>query len=77
MYSIAHYYGKKKTKRIGRPPGGHTNLDISTKEGSRRKKRKPLFVHKKKHLSTSVDSTPAGSPLVLHILTSFISFNCH
>uniref|UniRef100_A0A8C8H4K2 SLED domain-containing protein n=1 Tax=Oncorhynchus tshawytscha TaxID=74940 RepID=A0A8C8H4K2_ONCTS len=59
-----HYYGKKKTKRIGRPPGGHTNLDISTKEGSRRKKRKPLSVCKKR-LFTSVDSTPACSPLVL------------
>uniref|UniRef100_A0A8C7VAQ9 SLED domain-containing protein n=1 Tax=Oncorhynchus mykiss TaxID=8022 RepID=A0A8C7VAQ9_ONCMY len=57
-----HYYGKKKTKRIGRPPGGHTNLDISTKEGSRRKKRKPLSVCKKR-LFTSVDSTPACSPL--------------
>uniref|UniRef100_A0A8C7CYB5 Scm like with four mbt domains 1 n=1 Tax=Oncorhynchus kisutch TaxID=8019 RepID=A0A8C7CYB5_ONCKI len=57
-----HYYGKKKTKRIGRPPGGHTNLDISTKEGSRRKKRKPLSVCKKR-LFTSVDSTPAWSPL--------------
>lgn len=68
MYSIAHYYGKKKTKRIGRPPGGHTNLDISTKEGSRRKKRKPLSVCKTR-LFTSVDSTPACSPLVLHILT--------
>ncbi|XP_041744142.1 scm-like with four MBT domains protein 1 [Coregonus clupeaformis] len=58
-----HYYGKKKTKRIGRPPGGHTNLESSTKQGSRRKKRKPLSVHKKKRLSTSVDSTPACSPL--------------
>ncbi|CAB1353788.1 unnamed protein product, partial [Coregonus sp. 'balchen'] len=37
-----HYYSKKKTKRIGRPPGGHTNLESSTKQGSRRKKRKPL-----------------------------------
>lgn len=77
MCSIAHYYGKQKTKRISLPLGGYTNLESSTKQGSRRKKRKPLFVHKKKHLSTSVDSTPAGSPLVLHILTSFISFNCH
>ncbi|RXM92659.1 Scm-like with four MBT domains protein 1 [Acipenser ruthenus] len=22
-----HYYGKKRSKRIGRPPGGHTNLE--------------------------------------------------
>ncbi|XP_029549843.1 scm-like with four MBT domains protein 1 isoform X5 [Salmo trutta] len=58
-----HYYGKQKTKRISLPHGGYTNLESSTKQGSRRKKRKPLFVHKKKHLSTSVDSTPAGSPL--------------
>ncbi|CAB1315087.1 unnamed protein product [Coregonus sp. 'balchen'] len=47
-----------KTKRISHPPGGLTNMESSTKQGSRRKKRKPLFVHKKKRLST-----PAGSPL--------------
>ncbi|KAG5838341.1 hypothetical protein ANANG_G00222720 [Anguilla anguilla] len=57
-----HYYGKKKTKRIGRPPGGHTNLEGGVKRvGKRRKRRKHFFVHKKKR-SASLDNTPAGSP---------------
>ncbi|XP_036389742.1 scm-like with four MBT domains protein 1 [Megalops cyprinoides] len=57
-----HYYGKKKSKRIGRPPGGHTNLEGGVKRaGKRRKRRKHFFVHKKKR-SASLDNTPAGSP---------------
>ncbi|XP_023661343.1 scm-like with four MBT domains protein 1 isoform X2 [Paramormyrops kingsleyae] len=57
-----HYYGKKKSKRIGRPPGGHTNLEGGMKRtGKRRKRRKHFFVHKKKR-SSSLDNTPAGSP---------------
>ncbi|NXY15077.1 SMBT1 protein, partial [Atrichornis clamosus] len=58
-----HYYGKRKNKRIGRPPGGHSNLEVAMKKPSkRRKRRKHFFVHKKKRSSTSVDNTPAGSP---------------
>ncbi|XP_061146220.1 scm-like with four MBT domains protein 1 isoform X1 [Syngnathus typhle] len=59
----AYYYGRKKSKRVGRPPGGHTNLEAGVKRrGRRRKRRKQLFVHKKRRSSTSVDNTPAGSP---------------
>lgn len=62
---LAHYYGKKKNKRIGRPPGGHSNLACALKKASkRRKRRKNVFVHKKKRSSASVDNTPAGSPQV-------------
>ncbi|KFO25192.1 Scm-like with four MBT domains protein 1 [Fukomys damarensis] len=58
-----HYYGKKKNKRIGRPPGGHSNLACALKKASkRRKRRKNVFVHKKKRSSASVDNTPVGSP---------------
>lgn len=58
-----HYYGKKKNKRIGRPPGGHSNLSCALKKSSkRRKRRKNIFVHKKKRSSASVDNTPVGSP---------------
>ncbi|XP_040058631.1 scm-like with four MBT domains protein 1 isoform X2 [Gasterosteus aculeatus] len=58
-----NYSGKKKTKRVGRPPGGHTNLEGGVKRrGRRRKRRKQLFVHKKRRSSASVDNTPAGSP---------------
>ncbi|XP_015426477.1 PREDICTED: scm-like with four MBT domains protein 1 [Myotis davidii] len=58
-----HYYGKKKSKRIGRPPGGHSNLACALKKASkRRKRRKSVFVHKKKRSSASVDNTPVGSP---------------
>ncbi|OBS60017.1 hypothetical protein A6R68_08863, partial [Neotoma lepida] len=58
-----HYYGKKKNKRIGRPPGGHSNLACALKKASKkRKRRKNIFVHKKKRASASVDNTPVGSP---------------
>uniref|UniRef100_A0A8C3QJB6 Scm like with four mbt domains 1 n=1 Tax=Cyanoderma ruficeps TaxID=181631 RepID=A0A8C3QJB6_9PASS len=58
-----HYYGKRKNKRIGRPPGGHSNMEVATKKpNKRRKRRKHFFVHKKKRSSASVDNTPAGSP---------------
>ncbi len=37
----AYYYGKKKKRKIGRPPGGHTNLEDGPKRpGKRRKRRK-------------------------------------
>uniref|UniRef100_A0AAV2M984 SLED domain-containing protein n=1 Tax=Knipowitschia caucasica TaxID=637954 RepID=A0AAV2M984_KNICA len=58
-----YYYGKKKSKRVGRPPGGHSNLEPGARpRGRRRKRRKQLFVHKKRRSSASVDNTPAGSP---------------
>ncbi|NXN91578.1 SMBT1 protein, partial [Rhinopomastus cyanomelas] len=58
-----HYYGKRKNKRIGRPPGGHSNLEVAVKKpNKRRKRRKHFFVHKKKRSSASVDNTPVGSP---------------
>uniref|UniRef100_A0A2D4H5R0 SAM domain-containing protein n=1 Tax=Micrurus lemniscatus lemniscatus TaxID=129467 RepID=A0A2D4H5R0_MICLE len=58
-----HYYGKRRNKRIGRPPSIHSNLEASMKKANRkRKKRKNFFVHKKKRSSTSVDNTPVGSP---------------
>ncbi|XP_053890833.1 scm-like with four MBT domains protein 1 isoform X2 [Malaclemys terrapin pileata] len=58
-----HYYGKRKNKRIGRPPGGHSNLEaVMKKPSKRRKRRKHFFVHKKKRSSTSVDNSPVGSP---------------
>ncbi|XP_053530101.1 scm-like with four MBT domains protein 1 isoform X2 [Ictalurus punctatus] len=58
-----YYYGKKKSRRVGRPPGGHTNMDAVVKRrGRRKKRRKQLFVHKKRRSSASVDNTPAGSP---------------
>ncbi|NWU43066.1 SMBT1 protein, partial [Hylia prasina] len=58
-----HYYGKRKNKRIGRPPGGHSNMEVAMKKpNKRRKRRKHFFVHKKKRSSASVDNTPAGSP---------------
>lgn len=58
-----YYYGKKKSRRVGRPPGGHSNLEGGIKRrGRRRKRRKQLFVHKKRRSSASLDNTPAGSP---------------
>ncbi|XP_071081791.1 scm-like with four MBT domains protein 1 [Haliotis cracherodii] len=42
-----YYYGKKK-KKVGRPPGGHTNLEDGPKKpGKRRKRKKINFVTKK------------------------------
>ncbi|XP_077977630.1 scm-like with four MBT domains protein 1 [Glandiceps talaboti] len=51
-----HYYGKKKRSRIGRPPGGHSNLEHGPrKPGKRRKRRKP-FVHRKKRTSSNEEA---------------------
>ncbi|XP_006811735.1 scm-like with four MBT domains protein 1 [Saccoglossus kowalevskii] len=51
-----HYYGKKKRSRVGRPPGGHSNLEYGPKKpGKRRKKRKP-FVHRKKRTSSNEEA---------------------
>lgn len=44
-----YYFGQKKRK-IGRPPGGHSNLDFSPKKpGRRRRHRKLLLTLRKKH----------------------------
>ncbi|XP_069499645.1 scm-like with four MBT domains protein 1 [Ambystoma mexicanum] len=56
-----HYSGKKKCRRIGRPPGAHRNFDAALKNASKKRKRRKPLVHKKKLSSTSVDTTPAGS----------------
>uniref|UniRef100_A0A673ZRP9 Scm like with four mbt domains 1 n=1 Tax=Salmo trutta TaxID=8032 RepID=A0A673ZRP9_SALTR len=65
-----YYYGKKKSRLVGRPPGGHSNLEGGVKRrGRRRKRRKQLFVHKKRRSSASLDNTPAGSPQVTHTHT--------
>ncbi|XP_019402974.1 PREDICTED: scm-like with four MBT domains protein 1 isoform X4 [Crocodylus porosus] len=57
-----HYYGKRRNKRIGRPPGVHSNPEADMKKPNKRRKRRKHFVHKKKRSSTSVDNSPAGSP---------------
>lgn len=53
-FCSAHYYGKKKKRKIGRPPGGHTNLENGAKRpGKRRKRRKVnLMPPRRKTLST-------------------------
>lgn len=79
VMSPAYYCGKKKSKRVGRPPGGHSNLEGGVKRrGRRRKRRKQLFVHKKRRSSASVDNTPAGSPQVRvpHASCLFHSLPC-
>ncbi|KAM9310968.1 scm-like with four MBT domains protein 2 [Gastrophryne carolinensis] len=54
-----YYYGKRK--RISKPPiGEHTSDSLQTKPVRRRKKRKSIFVHKKRRTSV-VDVSPAGS----------------
>uniref|UniRef100_A0A674NLC3 Scm like with four mbt domains 1 n=1 Tax=Takifugu rubripes TaxID=31033 RepID=A0A674NLC3_TAKRU len=71
-----YYYGKKKSKRVGRPPGGHTNLEGGVKRrGRRRKRRKQLFVHKKRRSSASVDNTPVGSPQVAVSFSTCLEFS--
>jgi hypothetical protein len=35
------YFGKKKKKRIGRPPGGHTNLENGPQKPGKRKRGRP------------------------------------
>ncbi|XP_062374745.1 scm-like with four MBT domains protein 2 isoform X1 [Sardina pilchardus] len=55
-----YYYGKKK--RVGRPSLGENSPESEmAKPARRRKKRKSIFVQKKRRSST-VDYTPAGSP---------------
>lgn len=47
---VAYYYGKKKRK-IGRPPGGHTNLENGAKKPGKRKKRKKINLVRKAHVA--------------------------
>ena len=54
--SVAHYYGKKKKRAIGRPPGGHSNLENGQrKPGKRRKRRKLILTHRKKSMATATN----------------------
>ena len=51
LYCPAAYVGKKK-KRVGRPPGGHSNLEGGPKKAGKRRKRKRIgFFKVKKSLS--------------------------
>ena len=48
-FLLAYYYGKKKKRKIGRPPGGHSNLENGPmKMGKRRKKRRVNLMVRKK-----------------------------
>src|SRR4029434_5483673 len=65
--SPAYYYGKKK--RVCRACVGENSPESEmTKPARRRKKRKSIFVQKKRRSST-VDYTPAGSPQVTNTHT--------
>ena len=56
IVSVAHYYGKKKKRAIGRPPGGHSNLENGQrKPGKRRKRRKLILTHRKKSMATATN----------------------
>lgn len=56
---LAYYYGKRK--KISKLPVGQPNLDDNqTKPVRRRKKRKSIFVQKKRRTSV-VDVSPVGS----------------
>lgn len=58
----AYYYGKKR--KLSKPaPGDESAEGDVAKPARRRKKRKAIFVQKKRR-STAVDYTPAGSPQV-------------
>lgn len=60
--SAAYYYGKKR--KLSKPAAGKEMADGDlVKPTRRRKKRKAIFVQKKRRSST-VDYTPAGSPQV-------------
>uniref|UniRef100_A0A8C9W6Z4 Scm like with four mbt domains 2 n=1 Tax=Scleropages formosus TaxID=113540 RepID=A0A8C9W6Z4_SCLFO len=59
-----YYYGKKK--KVGLTSVGEASPDsMISKPARRRKKRKSIFVQKKRR-SSAVDYTPAGSPQVSH-----------
>ncbi|XP_074645284.1 scm-like with four MBT domains protein 1 [Tubulanus polymorphus] len=52
-----YYYGKKKKRKIGRPPGGHTNLENGPKKPGKRRRRVNLLFRKKRPSADS-DGTP-------------------
>lgn len=56
---FTYYYGKKR--KFSRPLGGEDTEGEQAKPARRRKKRKAIFVQKKRR-SFTVDYTPAGSP---------------
>ncbi|KAL5013685.1 hypothetical protein ScPMuIL_007955 [Solemya velum] len=45
-----YYYGKKRRK-IGRPPGGHSNLENGPKKPGKRRKKRKILIHRKTHPS--------------------------
>ena len=58
--SLAYYYGKKKKRKIGRPPGGHSNLENGPKKpGKRRKRKKVNLMIRKKRASADSDEREA------------------
>ncbi|XP_075178201.1 scm-like with four MBT domains protein 1 [Anomaloglossus baeobatrachus] len=60
-----HYYGKRRGKNLSNPTGILRSIEAALKKPTkRRKRRKQLFVHKKKHSSNSIENTPVGSPQV-------------
>lgn len=66
--STAYYYGKKR--KLSKPTAGEETAEGElAKPTRRRKKRKAIFVQKKRR-SSAVDYTPAGSPQVRKHLTS-------
>uniref|UniRef100_H3BW72 Scm like with four mbt domains 2 n=1 Tax=Tetraodon nigroviridis TaxID=99883 RepID=H3BW72_TETNG len=56
-----YYYGKKR--KLSKPAAGDETPEGDVKPARRRKKRKAIFVQKKRR-SAAVDYTPAGSPQV-------------
>ncbi|XP_019626282.1 PREDICTED: scm-like with four MBT domains protein 1 [Branchiostoma belcheri] len=57
-----YYYGKRKKGRVGRPPGGHTNLEGGPKKPGKRKKRKKMCFVQRKKRSATTDESAQNSP---------------
>ncbi|XP_078597894.1 scm-like with four MBT domains protein 1 isoform X3 [Branchiostoma floridae x Branchiostoma japonicum] len=57
-----YYYGKRKKGRVGRPPGGHTNLEGGPKKPGKRKKRKKMCFVQRKKRSANTDESAQNSP---------------
>lgn len=57
----AYYYGKKKKRKVGRPPGGHSNLENGQKRPGKRgrKRRKGLMLGQDKE--SVEDSDDSGN----------------
>ena len=59
MHSVCSANYEKKRRKVGRPPGGHSNLELAAKRTGRRKRhRRIVLTLRKKHgasASTSCD----------------------